>query len=317
MAIPEKVIICAIVKNDEKYLYRSMQLCIETGKMFDNYKIIIYENNSTDNTKDILADYSTDPNVVIISEDIPYDVIKQRSSTWAYTKVTGSDHPCRIEQISNARNKVVNEFQKTEYSEYKYIIWIDIDVEHWSLDGIADSFNKRDEWDAVFANGLCGNKYYDIFAYRNLHENCFGGEIIGEHYCYINFCGKIDFNGCQELIPVVSAFGGIGIYKKHLYNDLKYDHLVTEDIKQHYTNLLSSPDFSDNLLQIISSPCSKFDGGFTTSYYKNNEKMNIYWKNNSGYDNVIVCEHVALNVSLFMRGYRLLINPKMTYFWTG
>ena len=41
---------------------------------------------------------------------------------------------------------------------------------------------------------------------------------------------------------------------------------------------------------------------------------NIVWKNNSGYDKPVVCEHVALNFSLIRDGYKLYINPKMIYY---
>ena len=47
---------------------------------------------------------------------------KQNSRIWTATFRTGSDHPCRIEQISNARNKVVEEFNKPEYDSYDYVI---------------------------------------------------------------------------------------------------------------------------------------------------------------------------------------------------
>ena len=64
--------------------------------------IIIYENNSTDKTKELLKEYNSDkyPKICILSEDIPYEVIKQNSRIWTATFRTGSDHPCRIEQIS-------------------------------------------------------------------------------------------------------------------------------------------------------------------------------------------------------------------------
>ena len=55
--IPHKIIVCGVVKNVEKYIQINIDNCIETGKLFEDYKIIIYENNSTDNTKNILSKY--------------------------------------------------------------------------------------------------------------------------------------------------------------------------------------------------------------------------------------------------------------------
>jgi glycosyltransferase involved in cell wall biosynthesis len=112
--INENILICGVVKNASKYLEKSIKLCIKTGELFKNCKIIIYENNSTDNTKNILQEHIDNPNFKIIMEDIPNEDIKKHSKVWAYTQITGSDHPCRMEQIANARNKVVSECKKTE-----------------------------------------------------------------------------------------------------------------------------------------------------------------------------------------------------------
>jgi hypothetical protein len=50
---------------------------------------------------------------------------------------------------------------------------------------------------------------------------------------------------------------------------------------------------------------------------KDNEEHTMYWKNNSGYDNVVVREHVSVNIALFMKGHRLRINPRMIYLWSA
>ena len=105
--INQKVIICGVVKNVADKILTSINLCINIGKLFDDYKIIIYENNSTDNTKEVLKGLNKDK-IKIISETIDYDEIKKNSKIWAYTQVTGSDHPCRMEQIANARNKLLD-----------------------------------------------------------------------------------------------------------------------------------------------------------------------------------------------------------------
>lgn len=78
---------------------------------------------------------------------------KKTSKIWAYTAVTGSDHPCRIEQICDARNKVPDVINKPDYDTYTYVIWIDFDSDGWEIQGILDSFAKKDEWDVVYANG--------------------------------------------------------------------------------------------------------------------------------------------------------------------
>jgi len=44
---------------------------------------------------------------------------------------------------------------------------------------------------------------------------------------------------------------------------------------------------------------------------KKNEENKIFWKNNSGYDKPVVCEHVALHANLNLENYKIYIEPKL------
>ena len=68
--IPQKVIICGVVKNVENSIERNIQYALGTGSNFEEFKLVIYENNSTDNTKDILNKYATNTNIKIICKNI-------------------------------------------------------------------------------------------------------------------------------------------------------------------------------------------------------------------------------------------------------
>ena len=316
--LPCKVILCGVVKNVEKNIEKNIEHCIETGKLFQDYKIIIYENNSTDDTKNILSRYSD--RAEIITEDIPYDTIKSNSKIWTATFRTGSDHPCRIEQICNARNKVISEYNKPEYDDYHYIIWIDLDSGGWDLEGIKNSFDRKDEWDAVFA----GCNHYDHYAlrldptititddyYKNISQYneifCMGPETLGETYWKLREQYNINFNNMKQLIPVYSAFNGLGIYKKELFKENKYDCIVTDDVKTLARKIIDHPTFNQYQMRIYSK-CHKFRSGG-----HRDDKTNIYWKSNSGYNRPVVCEHVCLHSSLILKNYKLMINPKMKY----
>jgi hypothetical protein len=307
--INKNVLICGIVKNCASQIKKNIQYALETLELFNNSKIIIYENNSTDGTKDILNEYSKmehlQKNITIISEDIDLNN-KNNCVVWSYKEITGSDHPCRIEFISKARNKVVEEFNKPEYNHFEYVIWIDFDSSNgWDKNGIIDSFNRNENWDALFGNN--NGVYYDYYALR-YKEQVFGPEIIGEHFwnniSYVNF----QENNC--LIPVYSSFNGIGIYKKELFKKFKYDFLVNDEVKKFYRNIIKyniTDSFKDDTIRIIENKCDKFPNGYK------DENTNIFWKSNSGYNMPIICEHVALNLSLFNNDYKLYINPKLIY----
>jgi len=293
-------LICGIVKNCSQRLEANLKLAITTSELFEKSKIVIYENNSTDNTKTILNNYKDNSKFTIISEDLVIN--KENSVVWAYTEITGSDHPCRIEQISNSRNKVIDEINKTEYDEYNYVIWIDLDSSGWEVEGVKDSFNKKNEWDVIFANSF---PYYDYFALRRDPCQVFGPEIVGEQ-----FWSNLSENNYtdDQLIPVYSAFNGIGIYKKHLFKKYKYNFLVDESTKVFYRNYIKNNMLDSTLLETIKNKDYLFINGY------NDEESDIYWKSNSGYNKPIICEHVPLNLALYNDGYKLFINTKMIYY---
>lgn len=302
LKIEEKVLLCGIIKNAGTVIDKSLNLCIKTGEMFTDYKIIIYENNSTDNTKKILNNYKSNKNFVIISEDISEETIIQHNIS----------KNCRIQNISNARNKVLNEVRKPEYSDYSYIIFYDLDTSFWSIQGIYDSFSKRDKWnwDVVYANGLNNRGYYyDIYAYRD-HDN-FGPELLGELFWKTVPKNEIKLSlniNSDDLIPVFSAFGGIGIYKKKVFDEDSFGYLLTDDIKIFYNNLIShnKEKIENTTLTAITNPCKTTRNGFSEN--------GLFWKHNSGFNDIVVCEHVVLNISLLNKGYKIFINPKMIYF---
>ena len=149
------IIICGVVKNAGPQLKNNIDLAIQLGQKCDTYKIIIYENNSTDNvTKSILSTYTQHPQCKIIMEDIAPNAIKKESKIWAYTAVTGSDHPCRIEQIANARNKLIEEIKQEAYAAFNYVVMIDFDAKFFLLDGILDSLElvKKNRKNVIYAN---------------------------------------------------------------------------------------------------------------------------------------------------------------------
>jgi hypothetical protein len=301
--INRNVLICGVVKNCDSQIDKNIQLALKTCNIFNKSKIVIYENNSTDNTKHKLNDYANNEEykdkMKIISEDLDLND-RSQCVIWAYTEITGSDHPCRIEFISKARNKVVDEINKHEYNDYQFVIWIDLDSNGWEINGIIDSFIRNEEWDV-----LCGNNndlYYDSYALRYQHQ-LLGPEIVGEYFW--DKRNHFHFDQNEVLIPVYSAFNGIAIYKKELFKTFKYDFLVNNNVKQVYRKIIKNMDSETK--QIIENKCNKFPNG-----YKDKE-TDIFWKSNSGYDMPVLCEHVALNFAIYNNGYKLFINPRMIY----
>ena len=302
------VIICGVVKNAAENLNNNIKLAIQLGVKCDKYKIVIYENNSTDETKEILQTYKSNNNFEIISEDIDADTIKRDSKIWAYTAVTGSDHPCRIEQIANARNRLIYELKRDKYLEYNYVVMIDFDAKFFLPDGIINSLYlvKENRKRVIYANSF---DYYDYYALRSAYSefNLFGPELTGEFFWNKMHNNRLNIDpNSTELVSVYSAFNGIGVYDKNVFTSYKYDALITPDTKIQYNRIASfHPDIYNSLKDIIEKECGKFNGGESSPEF--------YWKNNSGYDKPVVCEHVSFNFALLNAGYEIYINPIMLY----
>ena len=195
---------------------------------------------------------------------------------------------------------MIDEINKPEYDEYTHVIVIDLDSNGWDIQGIVGSFTIEHEWHAIFANSPV---YYDYYALRT-SAFPFGPEIIGD-----TFWNSIpNYKFTNDLIPVYSAFNGIGIYKKDIFKKFKYDFVVTDDVKQFYRKYLHDNTITELNNQIIKSKCNKFP------YGNKDELSEIFWKSNSGYKGLVVCEHVPLNFALYNNGYKLFINPKMFYY---
>lgn len=304
------VVICGVVKNAANHLRDNIDSAIELGKQCNRYKIVIYENNSTDSTKSILSDYNSRPEFHILSEDIATETIKRESKIWAYTKVTGSDHPCRIEQISNARNKLVNELQKPIYDDFNYVVMIDFDSKMFIIDGILDSLRlvKENRNRVIYANSL---KYYDYYALRSPHADysMFGPELMGEHFWQLMSTEPLKIDpSSSTLVPVYSAFNGIGVYDKAIFASHFYDALPTAAVKDEYKKIANvHPESYAKYKSILHNSCPKFPSGEIDELF--------YWKSNSGYDKPVICEHVAFNFSLLADGCEIYINPRMLYWW--
>jgi len=308
----KNIIICGVIKNGIVRIEHNILACDALGKYFDNYKIIIYENNSTDGTKDILKKIKdNNKNIVLLSEDLTKESIKKNSKVWSYTEITGSDHPCRIEQICNARNKVVDELRKEKYNNYSVVVWIDIDSNGFNIDSIKDSINKVLNDDKLVLFGNSNPRYYDYYVFRAGVSpiQLLGPELYGELF-WEKVYYEISFEPNQH-IPVYSAFNGVGVYPKKAFDNNQYGILLNDKIKRVYKSILDKyPKLRGYCDGILKKKDSKFPGG----YY--DKELDVFWKYNSGYNNILIPEHVFLNFSLIDDGYKLFIDTNIDYRWS-
>lgn len=101
----------------------------------------------------------------------------------------------------------------------------------WDASGIINSLEQPRLWDCICANGvLPDGKMFDAHAYRDSRFPL-GPELIGERW-WKEYLKKISvvLDESIDLIPVISAFGGIAICKRQSMQDCYYSGTVNYEL---------------------------------------------------------------------------------------
>ena len=302
----------AVTRNLEKSFPNFKQFMYSLFGELTDLQLFIYENNSTDNTKKLLEDWATlDKRVHVKCEVFSKEFLLEQGYARAYDNI-----PCRMESISTARNKLVEWMESfgMGVGEDDLTIFIDPDIPTvFNVDCLASlcrSFPQGAH--AFFANGLSGNmKYYDAYAYRDT-QHPFGAELLGEEifdFKYKSVIKQIPFD--SQPIPVLSAFGGLGIYKSICIRGLRYSATPTQDL--HTLNLRIMKENPDHIYvkKVKEKPTTHIQGASQGIYLFDKE---LFYRNCSGYNFPVICEHVPFHASMIARGYdKLFVLPPLIY----
>ena len=302
----------AVTRNLEKSFPNFKQFMYSLFGELTDLQLFIYENNSTDNTKKLLEDWATlDKRVHVKCEVFSKEFLLEQGYARAYDNI-----PCRMESISTARNKLLEWMESfgMGVGDDDLTIFIDPDIPTVfpvdCLVSLCRSFPQGAH--AFFANGLSGNmKYYDAYAYRDT-QHPFGAELLGEEifdFKYKSVIKQIPFD--SQPIPVLSAFGGLGIYKSICIRGLLYSATPTQDL--HTLNLRIMKENPDHLYvkKVKEKPTTHIQGVSQGIYLFDKE---LFYRNCSGYNFPVICEHVPFHAAMIARGYdKLFILPPLIY----
>jgi hypothetical protein len=231
---------------------------------------------------------------------------------------TMDNKPCRMESIAYARNRLMEMLEETDIGsrEEDRIIMFDADVNCvMSAQPISTILKSGpNDYDALFANGLSQRKnYYDISAYYDMYYP-FGLEMIDEKRVfsekYKSLIQQIPTNAPR--IPVFSAFGGIGIYKASCIRGLRYTGTITKDVHSVFTRFCEDHPDHPWVHHIRNKPTTHLDGALLGIYLYDSK---LFYKNNSGYNYQVICEHVPFHSAMICRGHsRLFVEPSLLYY---
>ena len=287
----KKIIFCGVAKNIEKAIPATVLSFQKLGSYFADYRVIIYENNSIDNSSKLLDLWKKkNPKVTFISE-----ILKEHD---LYTQSHGQTRKLhKPELIARARNIVLDIAMQSQYEDFDYILMADLDfLEPWDIEGILSSFNFEEDWDAICANGIASNgEHWDWYAFRDVRYP-FGPELYGPEWWSSlpewrkNVCLHPD----DPFLSVISAFGGLAIYKRSSIKNCFYSGSVTPDLESLMSTIINSKRiYQKNFLD--------------------NGRIKWLFDTHIGItDSIIVCEHVTFHASMIKKGKeKIFVNPRM------
>lgn len=200
-----RVCICGVVRDIEPYINTTVQNLNRIASWFTKADIVLVESDSSDRTVQFL---SRQPNIQFVT----------------LGNLTQQGIHSREERIAKCRNTYLNHVTKNLLN---YDLMIVVDTDDVLTETVNDNLFETclspsvyPTWDAVFANQ--SYRYYDIWALRDQIVNYDCWEKINSREmdkvtAILQHQHHIPKN--TPMKPVISAFGGLGIYKTSCLNE--------------------------------------------------------------------------------------------------
>jgi hypothetical protein len=229
IAHDKKILFCGIIRDAGDNLERNILRYKSCVQPFKEAKLFLYENDSKDNTLEVLQKYKCDK----------IDFVSESRKDSSYVEQVGKKedpfHFHRCEVLSECRNKYMSLIQKNKWNEYyDFICMIDMDIiGGWSYDGFYHSIYMLDNVDdaaCMSAYGVLADYtqtksldevknsqyvFYDSFAFRPINMN----PVI--HKLQTGYFNPILYNRGEEIDEVISNFNGLAIYKSKYFTEDK------------------------------------------------------------------------------------------------
>ena len=208
-------VLTGVLKNivrqkGENHLRIHIRKLLELGRSLGSFHLILYENDSSDNTRSVLKSMLSNNSVATLLFE---DNIHTNGRTHA---------------IARARNNIM-EHVETHFSTSKYMIMTDMDgvcgaedpTKSYDPEVFKYVVSRSDEWDALsFRN----RPYWDLWAFRHseyMPYNKFGSK---NHLNKIQVYTDWDtfFGHETDFFPVDSAFMMLAIYKISFIMGIRY-----------------------------------------------------------------------------------------------
>ena len=203
------LLVTGLARNCAATLPKHIRLIERLHGCFRRLAVHVVENDSTDITKEVLAQWrARSPHVTIDSRNLGLLAGK------------GGFSAERIDRMTASRNRYLDFLAGMPWIP-DYVLVLDFDVFHVAWSGLLDAFNDIDRWDVLCANGLSyrhggsfsafrGFVCYDTYALRTVAEGATVQTVAQLNRNRDAFAGLCAGDAPVE---VSSAFGGAALYR--------------------------------------------------------------------------------------------------------
>jgi FkbM family methyltransferase len=228
--VKSNLLITGLVKNCEKNIIQDLERISKAFSIAKNVNFLLIESDSNDNSINILH------------------ALKEVNSNFDFITLgnLAQQFPLRTDRIAQCRNVYVEQIKSnSKYKEINYVAVVDLDglITDIDSESILSCWNY-DNWSAMTANQRA--PYYDVWALRhdlwspndcwkqyeffNLYNSSFQDNLHTSIYCKM-----LQIPEDSPIIKVNSAFGGLAIYIKSIFDTCHYNGLTEngEEICEH------------------------------------------------------------------------------------
>lgn len=304
-----KVVLGGIIKNVAPFFGSIAEFIFNMKNTIPELEVCLYENNSTDNTKELLKQIECDF-ITVCSEDYTHEYFLNIGSARTWDNL-----PCRIQMIAHARNKLLDMITPKNLGRGDFVIMADLDFLKSPDPAAIASIIKQFPSDvsAIFANGISPNgNYYDAFVLRT-DKHPFGPELMGDQFWEREHMDQLHIEITKPM-KVYSAFGGLAIYKAEAISGCRYSETITDDVHELYSKL-GGAEYTRKRFEVAGGreAVTHYKGALLGCYLKDDK---IFYMNNSGYAWPIIGEHVPFHASMIKHGHsNMYVLPELKYYY--